>query len=299
MHLLRPLALLFAAVALAWPLVAGSADHGDTPLLRAVARHDARIGDLFAFVRGGDLILALTVDPTVPPGVEEYAFPSDVKYRLFIDHDSPVSFDDPRDRAEFGGTIVRPERIREDIRFQVQFHKNGHVRLSSEGLSRRDAAAIELFTGLRDDPFIRAPRAGRNIAAIVLRLPLSAVLARQSTLLLWATTMVPELRGGQQELAGRALRSQFAENDLSNSLHPSEHRARLGVAPDVVILDTSRPAGYPNGRELSDDVVDLVCFAPEAECRVYDQEGEGAEGPTQNDVPFLSDFPFLAPPQLP
>ena len=32
----------------------------------------------------------------------------------------------------------------------------------------------------------------------------------------------------------------------------------LGVVPDVLIFDTTRPAAFPNGRRLTDDVVDLV-----------------------------------------
>ena len=34
---------------------------------------------------------------------------------------------------------------------------------------------LDLFTGLRDDPFIRRPREGRNVAAVVIELPLEAV----------------------------------------------------------------------------------------------------------------------------
>jgi hypothetical protein len=144
-----------------------------------------------------------------------------------------------------------------------------------------------VFTGLRDDPFIITVQDGRNVAAIVLELPLAKVLATlpQSTLLIWATSKIPDIVGPFMDLAGRALRSQFPVNDLINTLHPSEHTSKLGIPPDVIIFDTSRPAGFPNGRELTDDVADIV----------LDAEIPGPE----NDVPFLDEFPYLAPPHLP
>lgn len=274
-----------------------ASDHGDTPLLKESQRHDARLADLFAFVRDGNLVLILTTDPTIPPGVTEYVFPTDVKYRIFIDNDRDVSFDDPADLANFGGTVVAPKRIRADIAFQIRFRDDNTPQLGVKGLTHQEKELISLFTGPRDDPFIRAPREGRNIAAIVLELPLSLVLDSQPTLLIWGTAKVQDLHGSQQELAGRALRSQFPENDQMNTLHPRDHLAQLGVAPDVLILNTSEPSAFPNGHELADDVVDLVCFAPAAECRVFDQANEGPAGPAENDVPFLDVFPYLAPPQ--
>ena len=54
----------------------------------------------------------------------------------------------------------------------------------------------------------------------------------------------------------------------------------MDVPPSVMIYDTWRPAAFPNGRELVDDVVDLV----------------GEPGTLANDAPFLAEFPYLAPP---
>ncbi len=62
-----------------------------------------------------------------------------------------------------------------------------------------------------------------------------------------------------------------------------------------MIYDTSAPAAYPNGRLPTDDVIDLACNLS-SECRVFNSAGEGSTGPTANDVPFLSTFPYLAPP---
>jgi hypothetical protein len=290
------LSLLVAVLAAGAPR-AHAGDHGDTPLLIGTGNHHARLTDFFAFVRDDSLVLALTLDPTVPPEAQEYAFPAGVRFRFFVDNHSEVLFQDPEDLASLGGTIVSPDGIAPDVELQVKFHRDGRLQLGSEQLRPDVLRQVRVFAGLRDDPFIRAPRAGRNVAAIVLEAPLDFFLADQSTLLLWATAMLPDLRGSQQELAGRALRSQFPENEPLNTLPPHEHGRLLGVAPDVIVLDTRFPSRFPNGRALEDDVVDLVCLSPEAECRIFGQPGEGPQGPTTNDVPFLDAFPYLAPPQ--
>jgi hypothetical protein len=60
-------------------------------------------------------------------------------------------------------------------------------------------------------------------------------------------------------------------------------------------------AGYPNGRRLSDDVVDIALravaggtpFTPETNVAPNNQLGDGID---ENDVPFLATFPYVAPP---
>ena len=282
--------LVFAlALGLAAGAPARAADHGDTPLLQSIPRHDARVTDLFAFVRGADLVIAVGTNPAIPPGVSDYQFPADLELEIHIDNDSAVRFDDPGDLATYGGTVVRPRKIREDVRLRLRFDDAGEPTLHLIGLPQTALSQVQLFTGLRDDPFIRGPRIGRNVAAVVVELPLDLVVADQPTLLLWATSRVPDIHGEQADLAGRALRSMFPENDQMNALHPRFHQAITGQAPDVMIFDTSRPAAFPNGRELTDDVVDLV-----GDARVLSNDDPF---PTENDVPFLADFPYLAPPQ--
>lgn len=293
--------LLFAVIS-PFPGIVHAADHGDTPLLKSIGRHDARLADLFAFTRGDNLVLCVTSDPTIPPEVTEYVFPTDVEFTIAIDHPSQLRISDPESLGEFGGAIVNPGRIKEDIIFKITFNVDNEPQLYSNRphLVHRTL----LFAGLRDDPFIRGPRIGRNIAAIVLEFPMVDVLSipspllfqkrwlqRPSTLLIWATASVEEVNGRFQELAGRALRSQFPENDLMNTLHPNRHLKELGVPLDVIIFDTSAPAVFPNGRGLTDDVVDLV-----GDPRPL---GNDDPFPDTNDVPFLDIFPYLAPPHLP
>lgn len=87
---------------------------------------------------------------------------------------------------------------------------------------------------------------------------------------------------------------------------------KFGVDPDVATLasvavtggDTLKfnpsvsPTAFPFGRNLEDDVIDtlltLILRLPSGEPLLPDGDGIG-----RNDVPFLSSFPFLAPPHQP
>jgi hypothetical protein len=62
--------------------------------------------------------------------------------------------------------------------------------------------------------------------------------------------------------------------------------------PDVLVLDVSRTTPFLNGRRPQDDVIDIVLQA--ASKGVLAGDGVNA-----NDVPFLTDFPFFAPPHDP
>ena len=287
--MLLALGLLSIGGAGLWPARAGyGSDHGDTPLLIGAGRHDGRISDLYAFTRGDHLVLIVCLDPTIPPEAQQYQFASDLRVRILIDNDSEVVFDDPDDLMIFGGTILEPHRIQQDVTLRVEFDESGAPALHASGISGPDCQQILLFTGLRDDPFIRGPRIGHNIAAIVIELPLDLVLGEQDTLLIWATSAVDDLSGPFQDMAGRALRSQFPENMVMNSMGPKRHEAVIGVPPDVMIYNTLWNAEFPNGRDLVDDVVDLV-----GNPRVLESD---SPFPDENDVPFLDDFPYLAPP---
>jgi hypothetical protein len=281
---------VFTAVWCAAPHAVRGSDHADTPQLVSIGRHDARISDLFAFTRGDRLVLILNTNPAIPGSVVEYAWPDDLEIQIAIDNDSEVSFSDANANAIFGGTIVNPAGIEEDITFDIDIHK-GVPRLKVKGIRGDVKKDIRFFAGLRDDPFIRGPQIGKNVAGIVIDLPLSAVLADGPAFLVWATTRVDDVAGPIVELGGRSLRSQLPPNLALNTLHPSRHQADLGLTPDVIIYDTTLPAAFPNGRELADDVIDLV--------GVPAILASDAPFPSANDVPFLPGFPYLAPPHLP
>lgn len=280
---------LLGALALSAPSPVPMSDHGDTPLLQMLGRQDANISDLHVFTRGDKLVLAVSTNPAIPPGQGAYLFPADLEIDIHIDNDSAVAFDDPTANAVFGGRVVDPDRIQQDITLRVTFDNAGEPQVNVAGMRGPGNRDIRVFSGLRDDPFIRGPRIGRNSASIVLEFPLEHALDKQSTILVWAQSEIPEVPSPMIELAGRALRSMFPENVALNHAHPRDHLRRFGLVPDVVIFDTSMPAAFPNGRELADDVVDLV-----GDPRVLAND---FPFPTENDVPFLNDFPYLAPPQ--
>ena len=73
------------------------------------------------------------------------------------------------------------------------------------------------------------------------------------------------------------------------------------VIPDVLTIDPSKPAGFPNGRLLSDPVIDVTLAVIFLD---LDSSGQSALSfaklplnPPSNDVAFRTSFPFLAPPQ--
>lgn len=266
--------------------VSEGSDHADTPSLTAIPRHDARITDLYAFIDEGHLVVALCVDPTIPNSVTQYAFQTDAIFEINIDSSSTISYDDPAAVGRYGGTVLDPGKIKADIAFRFTFEK-GTPRLRVRGIKNGEAVT-EFFAGLRDDPFIRGPREGRNVAALVIKVPLEQVLGSKPDLLVWAYSRVPEMDKPEADHGGMALRSMFPENMPMNEMQPRHHAKRMGSPPDVIILNTFLPVGFPNGRLLEDDVVDLV-----GDMRVL---GNDHPFPTVNDLPFLVEFPYLSPP---
>lgn len=79
---------------------------------------------------------------------------------------------------------------------------------------------------------------------------------------------------------------------LTNFGTPSANVGILAAVavPDTLKFDLSQPSGFPNGRLPEDDVIDtllqLILGNPDA-----------TDGVDANDVPFLDDFPYLAPPR--
>ena len=180
---------------------------------------------------------------------------------------------------------------------------------------------VKVFAGLRDDPFVRGPQKNKNIAAMAVEMPLSLFThGRQKVLTTWGTANIeadPSSPFGNtlfEEVAGRSFGSMFPpERDVINTLHPSLHASTaaalnlstvaLGgrpIPPDVMIYDTTKPQSFPNGRELNDDIIDLI--APNdtrveglrnGEAATCATTGDPLDCPTGNDVPHSDEFPYL------
>ena len=185
---------------------------------------------------------------------------------------------------------------------------------------------VQVFAGLRDDPFIRGPQQGLNIAAMAVEMPLSLFThGRQKVLTAWATSNVtcddvntcksPTLAGTtQEEVAGRSFGSMFGlEESIINNLHPSQHvaatqglplQSRLHgrtVPPDVMIFDTTKDQAFPNGRELNEDIIDIIAPNDDSvegvraaeQARCTGAGGTPLDCPTGNDVAHSKTFPYL------
>ncbi len=277
-----------------------AADHQDTPGLKEEGneRFDALLTGMFTFQRGENLVVILNTNPMIPPTRPEYIFPTDVEFRIQIDNNSAVRFPSTGDSLRYGGEIVDSNAIEEDITIRIVFKPDGVTpELSTEPAAFKQH--VKLWTGLRDDPFINFVREGLNIGALVLEMPLTTVSPDRQPLLIWGTSTVENFDGLQQELTGRSARSQ--DNPQINTFHPRDHMAVLaGQQADVLIFDPRRKATFPNGRELTDDVGELLC-SKFGECRILLSSimMGGLPRRTTNDVPYLSYFPYLGLPHAP
>ncbi len=86
--------------------------------------------------------------------------------------------------------------------------------------------------------------------------------------------------------------------------------ARL-VVPDVITIDTGADAGFPNGRRLSDPVMDITLAILLLDLSVDNQgagtfldldpdmDGDQPLNPDANDIPFKTAFPYVADPHAP
>lgn len=272
-----------------------AADHIDTQSLIDMGRTDAALTDLHAFVRGTDtertLVLALSTNSNIPVDIraEDYHFPEDLILTILIDNNSKVIFDNPVEPffGAFNATVIEPEKIKEDITIKVSFSNNGKPALKIKNMNKDSETSF--FAGLRDDPFIITQRNGRNVASIVLELPLKEVIADQETLLIWATSQISHTSHEAEivELIGRGMYTEFTAWGLLdpqiNTSQPRKHTKKLGFRPAVLIYDTSKSAKWPNGRSLLDDTIDPV---------FPDLDPDN----NTNDKAFLDEFPYLAEP---
>jgi hypothetical protein len=83
---------------------------------------------------------------------------------------------------------------------------------------------------------------------------------------------------------------------------PNDCLAQAGpaVIPDTLKIDLTAPAGFPNGRALTDQVIDitlaLVLLDLTAPMQGVTTFSDIPLNPGANDAVFLDDFPYLAPP---
>jgi hypothetical protein len=199
----------------------------------------------------------------------------------------------------------------------------GKVNIVTKGGNEFQPGLINVQAGIFDDPFIFPRFFRRNVVGVVTSIPLSSLppSARHRAILLWATTH--KEKGEQIDHVGRSLRTQLPRFGYLNEKHPSEHvkaitqvhdrpsvmedilatflspleaHRHYDSVPDVMVYDLRKPAKFPNGRALDDDVAATLADAGET-LLLELSYAESRQSPraTTNDKQFMAQFPYLAP----
>jgi len=129
------------------------------------------------------------------------------------------------------------------------------------------AGPARLFAGLRSDPFF----AGTNILSIALDVP-DEMLGPWPRIGVWATI---------------SLRRDGTLVQLDRGGYPAAAAAGT-VLPDILRYDCGRPAAYPNGRNLTDNVFDARMARP--------TNGTVSSDGLKPHDGLLAEFPYLGPP---
>lgn len=308
---------ILVVLSLTSPWVLAS-DHAD-PIFH---KHPTEsLAGLFTFSDSNNLIVILTLHPglATPPPIEHL---SEQTYQVHFDTSTPVSFSDEQQKLRFGGTVDRPGSIHPDATLSFQLdNQTNVVKFEKSGLLE-SAEDIEVFTGVRDDPFIFPKFFGTNVIAIALKIP-NAHFSDENTFILWGDIVRNDKK---IDHVGRANRTMQPRLDFLNTLEPRDHlnaiikkhdnpgpidrllMSKLAPLfairdydkfPDVLIYSRLYTDGFPNGRKLTDDVAALTCEL--GDCLLWELSFGDVrtwQWPRQstNDKEFLTSFPFLAEP---
>ncbi len=236
--------------------------------------------------------------------------------------------------ARYGGSIPDPSAIRPDHTMEFRLTRD---REFQEGYPVWPAWSEppDVRKGVFDDPFHFPMFFGTNVYAIAINVPIENFPEDRSDYLVWATSH----KGSRQiDHVGRSGRTQSPRFEMLNTLEPRHHVAailaeheqpslprdialRLNLsslfayrkwdfAPDVVCFSTKYPAGFPNGRLLTDDVAAIL--AQHGDTLLYElsyQDNNYRWPRVQSDArpfgetlpylqPKISDPPIRAPPRL-
>ncbi len=322
---------LFAALllffALLIPGTGRASDHAD-PMWLAEDEQEANITGLFFYPDGDRWIAILDVRRSLigapPYNLEPF------EYNIHLDFHTKLRFDNAEDVARYGGTIVAPEGIAPDATIRLRLNNDMTVKEKTfKGLG--DPQNIQVYSGVRDDPFIFPKFFNVNVITMAFSIPKSAFPADAESWLLWATSNRVS-NGEQIDHVGRSNRTQLGRFEILNPIPPSQHVAEIrdkvesrakvqeflaqwlpplanlnqlsgffirhyDSVPDVMVFTKTRPAGFPNGRRLEDDVALLTCA--QGDCPLQENAFiDTTQWPrsTVNDKPLSSEFPYLAEP---
>ena len=319
------LAALFVLIALMLPTAPRASDHAD-PL--NLTDPNANITGLFIFPKDDQYVLIFNVRKSLtnakPYNLGAY------EYVVNIDLTTPVTFDSAEDRARYGGTVPIPDKLHPDVIIKVRLQDDTSLK-SIEYTGLKNTDRIRTFTGVRDDPFIFPRFFKKNVISMVMSIPKSSFPDGQQDFILWGATYG---NGKLSDRVGRSVRSQLPRYPLLNFYEPKDQVRELtkakdfldgvanflntkkewwsqaiaglleftfqfrkyDLAPDVMIFTTRFPPGYPNGRQLADDVNAITCMTGDCLLQELSFVEGGWPRAVVNDKPFLPDFPYLAEP---
>ena len=318
------LPLLLAMMLLSTSPVRAS-DHAD-PL--NLTDPNANITGLFIFPKDDRYILVFNMRKSLTDA-KPYDL-SSYEFEVNIDLTTPVTFDSKEDRARYGGTIPVPDKLHADA--SIKMRLNDDTSLKSITYTRlRNSEQIRTYTGVRDDPFIFPRFFKKNVISMVMSIPKNAFPDGQQDFILWGVTYA---NGKVSDRVGRSVRSQLPRFGLLNKPEPKDQVRALikakdfldsvanffkekrewwsqsiadlleftfqlrkyDLAPDVMIYTTRFPPGFPNGRQLADDVNAILCTTGDCLLQELSFIEGGWPRATENDKPFLKDWPYLAEP---
>ncbi len=295
-----------------------------TGLRRGAPLGDPRLDlcDLYVFPAPNDparTALILTANPNAE------ALHPDAVYRIAIDNDGDLRNDIA---FNFVYSEVADGRQTVDVRLALQSEARVESAVGSEifgGVAvsfddephvwRSRGGAFVFFAGARAD----ASFADSNVIAMAVELPTS-YLGAAPDVRIWARCSL--LRDGQWVHADRVAHPWISgffpdDDDLAeyNATEPNQDRARWmghlielmadtggytraeaidaieaeGTLPDVLTYNPAKPAAYPNGRALTDDVADY-----RSKFLTHGKKGlPGFHAATG----LLAEFPYLGPPR--
>ncbi len=297
--------------------IAIAADHLDSPSVQSDGSLD--INDLYAFQspsNPNNAVLVMTVNPLA--GImSSTAFSSAGIYEFHVD----INGDAVSDRI-FTCYFTAPKRGSQNF---LVLRQNGSVLVAGKTEQTLTiSGGGKARAGLFDDPFFFDLAGfqngfkftgddffkGLNVSAIVLEMPRTEL--GGTNVAVWVRTVV----GGRQfDRMGRpAINTALIPSNQKNAFNagiPSNDRAAFGVTvsasiaslnggdkatadvlagillPDMLTVNLSSNAGFLNGRQPANDVID-------AELNLLTNGGVKTDKVNQNDVAFPSGFPYLA-----
>ncbi len=306
----------FASFVLAATSTTRASDHLDAPLL--VGNGEADVNDLYAFqspTNANNTVLILTVNPFAGQA-SGTTFSSTINYDFLIDNDGDAVAD-----LSYSTTFSVPVAGSQTL---TALRDGNPYATGNTETDLATSGGGTLRAGLFDDPFFFDAAgfnnglsftgddffAGANVSAIVLEVPSSEL--GGPNIGVWVTTSEA---GNQIDRVGRpaintvlipsARKNEFNQavpaSDFSafgadveaaiTGLSDATNAAALTpiLLPDVLTFDTSSSAGFLNGRQLADDVIDAELTL------LTGSSSPVGDGVDANDVPFLGVFPYLAP----